>query len=138
MLVDAWPTGAAYAWETGDRRLCWASAAETSFSEKGCTTAPETVGPARDVAPLATLVTSARVVLFAADHQVVTSATCAGALLEVRRAGTVSDGARTLYSVRFPAATKGSVTLSLSHDGTTSEAALPLGDFGDRTCDAGS
>ncbi|MGW0391809.1 hypothetical protein ACWDYJ_13125 [Streptomyces sp. NPDC003042] len=138
MLVEAWPTGAAYTWETWDRRLCWASVTEVGFSERACATTPLVVEPSRNVDPLATLFTDGWVRLFAADHQVVTSATCGGAPLEVRRVGTIADGARTLYSVRFPDYTKGSITLSLSHDGTTSEAPFLLGDAGDRTCDAAS
>ncbi|WP_405967776.1 hypothetical protein OG613_28645 [Streptomyces sp. NBC_00015] len=84
--------------------------------------------------PLATLFTDGWVRLFAADHQQVSSATCGGKPLEVRRVGTVAQGVRTLYAVWFPDYTKGSIELSLSHDGTTSEASLRLGDFGDRTC----
>ncbi|MYT26133.1 hypothetical protein GTW69_38685 [Streptomyces sp. SID7760] len=134
LLVEAWPTGAAYAWETRDRRLCWASVAGAAFSEQGCATEPAVIGEPRGVEVLATLFTDGWVRLFAADHQQVTSATCGGKPLEVRRVGTVADGARTLYAVWFPAHTKGSVTLSLGHEGTTSEAPLDLGDLGDRTC----
>ncbi|MFF8323037.1 hypothetical protein ACF06V_38595 [Streptomyces bobili] len=86
--------------------------------------------------PLATLVTDGWVRLFAADHQQVTSATCGGKSLEVRRVGTVAHDARTLYAVWFPDYTKGSIALLLSHDGTTSQAPLDLGDIGDRTCAA--
>ncbi|MGW3327840.1 hypothetical protein [Streptomyces virginiae] len=134
MLVEAWPTGAAYAWETSDRRLCWASVGETGFSERACATHPMVVGTSRGVDRLATLFTDGWVRLFAADHQQVTSATCGGEPLEVRRVGTVADGDRTLYAVLFPDYTKGSITLLLSHDGTTSTAPLQLGDIGDRTC----
>lgn len=135
MLVEARPAGAAFTWETRDRRLCWASHNGLGFSERACTTAPLAVEPARGLDSIATLFTDGWVRLFGADHQEVTSATCAGAPLAVRRIGTVADGARTLYSVRFPDHTKGSIALSLRHDGTTSEAALPLGDLGDHTCD---
>ncbi|WP_133899367.1 hypothetical protein [Streptomyces sp. KS 21] len=134
MLVEAWPTGAAYAWETSDRRLCWASVGETGFSERACATNPMAIGNTRGVDRLATLFTDGWVRLFATDHQQVTSATCSGEPLEVRRVGTVADGARTLYAVWFPDYTKGSITLLLSHDGTTSKAPLQLSDAGDRTC----
>ncbi len=136
MLVEAWPTGAAYAWETRDQRLCWASVAETAFSKRACATEPMAVENSRGVHSLATLFTDGWVRLFAADHQQVTSATCGGKPLEVRRVGTVVHGARTLYAVWFPDYTKGSIALLLSHDGTTSEAPLDLGDIGDRTCAA--
>ncbi|MGW6704528.1 hypothetical protein ACWGDE_06515 [Streptomyces sp. NPDC054956] len=138
MLVEAWATGAAYAWETRDRRLCWASSNEVGFSEQGCSTAPEPVAPSRGVDPVTVLFTDGWVQLFAADHQTVTSATCGKAPLEVRRVGTVADGTRTLYSVWFPTYTKGSIELSLSHDGTTSKAPFPLGGLGDRTCETDS
>ncbi|MFF3863331.1 hypothetical protein [Streptomyces sp. NPDC002209] len=134
MLAEAWPTGAAYAWETTDRRLCWASVGETGFSERACATNPMAIGNSRGVDPLATLFTDGWVRLFATDHQQVTSATCSGEPLEVHRVGTVADGARTLYAVWFPDYTKGSITLLLSHDGTTSKAPLQLSDAGDRTC----
>lgn len=134
MMVEAWPAGAAYAWETSDRRLCWASVGETGFSERACATDPMAIGNSRGVAPLATLFTDGWVRLFAADHQQVTSATCGGEPLEVRRVGTVADEARTLYAVWFPDYTKGSITLLLRHDDTTSKAPLQLGDAGDRTC----
>ncbi|MEV5195091.1 MULTISPECIES: hypothetical protein [Streptomyces] len=136
MLVEAWPTGAAYAWETRDRRLCWASATGPGFSELSCTVEPVPVGKSRKVDPLATLFTDGWVQLFATDHQQVTSATCGGSPLEVRRVGTAAHGVRTLYAVRFPDHTKGSIALLLSHDGTTSRAALQLDDTGDRTCTA--
>lgn len=134
MLVEPWPTGAAYAWETRDRRLCWASVTESAFSERACGSHPMAIEDSRGVHPLATLFTDGWVRLFAADHQQVSSATCGGKPLEVRRVGTVAQGVRTLYAVWFPDYTKGSIELSLSHDGTTSEASLRLGDFGDRTC----
>lgn len=133
MLVEAWPTGAAFAWETSDRRLCRASVGETGFSERACATNPMAIGNSRGVAPLATLFTDGWVRLFAADHQQVTSATCGGEPLEVRRVGTVADGAQNLYAVWFPDYTNGSITLLLSHDGTTSKAPLKLSDAGDRT-----
>ncbi|MGE6734777.1 hypothetical protein [Streptomyces sp. NPDC059900] len=56
----------------------------------------------------------------------------------MRRVGTVAGGTRTLYSLWFPDYTKGSVVLSLAHDGTASRASFSLGDAGDRTCRAGS
>ncbi|MFF4448446.1 hypothetical protein [Streptomyces sp. NPDC001502] len=136
MLVEAWPTGAAYAWETPDQRLCWASVAGTTFSERACASEPMAIENVRGVGTLATLFTDGWVLLFAADHQQVTSATCGGEPLEVRRVGTVAHGARTLYAVWFPDYTKGSIALLLSHDGTTSEAQLRLGGLGDRTCAA--
>ncbi|MFB7330528.1 hypothetical protein ACFC00_02630 [Streptomyces adustus] len=136
MLVESWPTGAAYAWETRDQRLCWASVAENAFSLRGCASKPMAIKNSTGVRPLATLFTDGWVRLFAADHQQVTSATCSGKPLEVRRVGTVAQGARTLYAVWFPDYTKGSIELSLSHDGTTSEATLRLSDAGDRTCAA--
>ncbi|MEV8318455.1 hypothetical protein AB0Q95_30285 [Streptomyces sp. NPDC059900] len=58
--------------------------------------------------------------------------------MQVRRVGTVAGGTRTLYSLWFPDYTKGSVVLSLAHDGTASRASFSLGDAGDRTCRAGS
>ncbi|WP_406278122.1 hypothetical protein OHT93_36425 [Streptomyces sp. NBC_00191] len=136
MLVEAWPTGASYAWETRDHRLCWATVAETGFSQRACATNPMAIENSRGVHPLATLFTDGWVRLFGADHQEVTSATCGGKPLEVRRVGTVANGARTLYAVWFPDYTKGTIALSLSHGGTTSGAPLPLGDVGDRTCAA--
>lgn len=39
-----------------------------------------------------------------------------------------------LYAVRFPDCKKGGIALLLSHDGTTSRAALQLDDTGDCTC----
>ncbi|MEU3921472.1 hypothetical protein [Streptomyces sp. NPDC029004] len=137
MLVEAWPTGASYAWETRDHRLCWATVAETGFSERACATHPMAIENSRGVHPLATLFTDGWVRLFGADHQQVTSANCRGKPLEIRRVGTVANGARTLYAVWFPDYTKGTIALSLSHDGATSEAPLQLGDVGDRTCAGG-
>lgn len=134
MLVEAWPTGAAYAWETSDQRLCWASVSGTSFSERACGSEPMAIKDSQGLSPLATHFTDGWVRLFAADHQQVTSATCGGKPLEVRRVGTVADGRRTLYAVWFPDYTKGSIALSLSHEGATSEASLELGDLGDDTC----
>ncbi|MER5487133.1 hypothetical protein ABT024_28545 [Streptomyces sp. NPDC002812] len=67
-----------------------------------------------------------------------TAATCGGVPLDVRRVGTVAGGARTLYSLWFPDYTKGSIKLSLAHDGTASSASFLLGHAGDRTCGAGS
>ncbi|MEJ8646468.1 hypothetical protein WKI68_44735 [Streptomyces sp. MS1.HAVA.3] len=64
------------------------------------------------------------------------SATCSGKPLEVRRVGTVASGARTLYAVWFPDYTKGSIAVSLRHDGTTSEATLALDEAGDLSCAA--
>lgn len=136
MLVEAWPRGAAFTWETRDERLCWASASAYSFGERGCVDEPIAVQNSRAVHSLATLFTDGVVSLFAADHQQVTSATCGGTRLEVRRVGTIRQGARTLYAVRFSDYTKGSITLALSHDGTKSEAPFSLGDIGDRNCAA--
>lgn len=136
MLVEAWPTGAAYTWETRGRRMCWTTASETGFSERACTTHPVAVGASRSVEPLTVLFTDGWVSLFTADHHVVTSATCNGEPLKVQRVGTLADGARTLYSVWFPDYTKGSIGLSLSHDGITSEDTFLLSDIGDRTCTA--
>ncbi|MCX4515485.1 hypothetical protein OHA27_35265 [Streptomyces sp. NBC_01619] len=136
MLAEVWPTGAAYAWETDDRRLCWASLAESGSSTRACASEPLTppVKSPKGVVPLATLFTDGWVRLFAADHQEVTSATCDGTPLKVRRVGTVAGGARTLYAVRFTDYTTGNITLRLNYKGTTSEAPFSLGDIGDRTC----
>lgn len=136
MLAEAWRTGAAFAWETRDQRLCWATAAETGISERACTLEPVAIGKSRRVHPLATLFTDGWVQLFATDHQQLASATCGGKPLEVRRVGTVAHGARTLYAIWFPDYTKGSIELLLNHDGTTSRAPFQLGDLGDRTCAA--
>lgn len=137
MLVEAWPTGAAYAWETADQRLCWASVG--GAVERACTTDPldPPVGTPTPtgISPVATLFTDGLVQLFAADHQEVTSASCGGKPLEVRRVGTATGGARTLYAVWFKDYTKGAVGLRLSHDGTSSEGRLALGGLGDRSCE---
>lgn len=136
MLVRAWPTGAAYAWETRDQRLCWATVSDSVVGERACATRPldPPVHPDRGVSGVATLFGNGWGRLFAADHQEVTAATCGDAPLEVRRVGTVADGSRTLYAVWFPDYTRGTIGLSLLHDGATSETRFRLGDAGDRTC----
>lgn len=136
MLVQAWSTGAAYAWETRDQRLCAASVALTVIRERHCAVHPldPPVTSPRGLQPIYTLFTDGWVRLFGADHQEVTSATCGGTQLEVRRVGTVARGVRTLYAVWFPDYTKGSIALTLNHAGGTSEAPLALGKVGDRTC----
>ncbi|MFJ4681618.1 hypothetical protein [Kitasatospora sp. NPDC088783] len=106
MLVQAWPGGAAYVWETPDQRQCFAEVHQVSVRVRGC-----------------------------ADHQEVTSAACGDTPLTVRRIGTLADGARTLYALWFPTCTKGDVTLTtLDRTGATARATLPFGDIGDRTC----
>ncbi|MFD9030968.1 hypothetical protein ACFVZW_07440 [Streptomyces sp. NPDC059567] len=136
MLVEAWPDGAAYAWETRDQRLCSATVAATTVRERGCAHNPldPPVRSPRGVQAVYTLFTDGWVRLFAADHQEVTSATCGDTPVEVRRVGTVASGARTLYAVWFPDYTKGSLALSLSHDGATSGTLFDLGEAGDHAC----
>ncbi|MFD9082813.1 hypothetical protein [Streptomyces erythrochromogenes] len=136
MLIQAWPTGAAYAWETGDQRLCWATVSDSVVGERACAIKPldPPVNTSAAVSDVGTLFGNGWVRLFAADHQEVTAATCGGAPLELRRVGPVAHGDRTLYAVWFPDYTKGSIALSLRHDGGTSEDRFQLGDAGDRTC----
>ncbi|MFB7057550.1 hypothetical protein ACWF95_11120 [Streptomyces vinaceus] len=135
MLAEAWPNGAAFVWETTDQRLCHVSYG--LMSERACARNPldPPVRTPTGVSPVGTLFTDGWVRLFAADHAEVVSATCGGEPVEVRRVGTAAGGARTLYTVRFPDYTKGSIGLRLSHDGTTSEDRLGLGDIGDRSCE---
>ncbi|MEU6236961.1 hypothetical protein [Kitasatospora sp. NPDC047058] len=136
MLVEAWPDGAAYAWETPDQRLCSATVTSTTVRERICHSNPldPPVASIRGVQAHFTLFTDGWVRVFSADHQEVTSATCGSTPVAVRRVGTVASGARTLYAVRFASYTKGSIGLSLSHDGTTSEAPFVIGELGDHTC----
>ncbi|MFG2822277.1 hypothetical protein ACGFX4_22950 [Kitasatospora sp. NPDC048365] len=136
MLVQAWPNGGAYVWETSDQRQCSATVSLTQVQTRGCAVHPldPPVAPDAGLQSVDTFFTDGWVRLFGADHQTVSSATCGGAPLEVRRVGTVAGGARTLYAVWFPDYTKGSIVLELNHDGTTSEATLDLGELGDRTC----
>ncbi|MFB7368230.1 hypothetical protein ACFC0D_00035 [Streptomyces sp. NPDC056222] len=136
MLVEAWPDGAAYAWETRDQRLCSATVGAIAVRVRNCAHRPldPPVRSPRGVQGVFTLFTDGWVQLFAADHQEVTSATCGDTPVEVRRVGTVASGARTLYAVWFPDYTKGSIALSLSHDGATSEAPFELGEAGDHAC----
>ncbi|MFE7595592.1 hypothetical protein [Streptomyces sp. NPDC057494] len=140
MLVEVWPAGAAYAWETRDQRLCSATVTATMVREKSCATRrldPPVTSPS-GLHPIFTLFTDGWVRLFGADHQQVTAATCSGTPLKVRKVGTVAGGARTLYAAWFPDYTKGSIELTLSDGGTTSKAPLALGDAGDRTCSPAS
>lgn len=136
MLVRAWPTGAAYAWETRDQRLCWATVSGPVVGERACTTDPldPPAGTPGGVSDVSTLFGDGWGRLFAADHHEVTSATCGGTPLEILRVGSVANGSRSLYAVWFPDYTKGGIVLSLLHDGTTSETRFALGDLGERTC----
>ncbi|WP_157531689.1 MULTISPECIES: hypothetical protein [unclassified Kitasatospora] len=136
LLVQAWAGSAAYVWETRDQRLCSAKVTAAVVTERACAVHPldPPVASPGGVQQIDTFFTDGWVRLFGADHQEVTSATCGGTPLEVRRVGTVAGGVRTLYAVWFTDYTKGSIVVSLSHDGTTSEASLALGDLGDRTC----
>ncbi|MFD6972101.1 hypothetical protein [Streptomyces sp. NPDC059979] len=138
MLVEAWSTGAAYAWETRDQRLCSAVVGGTTIQERACALHPldPALSSPRGLQPVYTLFTDGWVRLFGADHAEVASATCSGKPLEVRRVGTVASGARTLYAVWFPTYTKGSIAVSLRHDGTTSQATLALDEAGDLSCAA--
>ncbi|WP_457031525.1 hypothetical protein [Kitasatospora sp. P5_F3] len=136
MLVEAWSTGAAFAWETNDQRLCTATAGRIAIRERACGKPPAT-SPG-SVHSLHALFTDGWVRMLGVDHAELTSATCGGEPLKVTRVGTVTSGPRTLYAVWFPDYTQGSMTLSVRHDGTTSEAAFLLGHVGDRTCAANS
>ncbi len=136
MLVRAWPTGAAYAWQTRDQRLCWATVAGSLVQERACGIIPldPPANTSGGVSDIGTLFGNGWGRLFAADHHEVTSATCGSAPVEVHRVGSLANSARTLYAVWFPDYTQGSIALSLRHDGTTSETRFRLGDAGDRTC----
>lgn len=116
-LVRAWPTRAAYARETPDQLLCRATVSDSGVA------APFGNGWGR---------------LFAADRREVTSATCGGAPLEVRRVGTVARGSRRLYAVGSRTASGAApacrccTTASRPRPGSGS--ATP----GDRTCGEGA
>ncbi|GAA4836088.1 hypothetical protein [Kitasatospora terrestris] len=137
MLVQAWPGGAAYVWETPDQRQCFAEIHQVTVQVRGCADHPvdPPLASPTGVTMLDTFFTDGWVRLIGADHQEVTGAACGDTPLTVRRIGTVADGARTLYALWFPNYTKGDVTLTtLNHAGATARATLPLGDIGDRTC----
>ncbi|MFE5480967.1 hypothetical protein [Streptomyces sp. NPDC056527] len=137
MLVDAWPNGvAAYAWETGDERLCHATVGVDAVRTQGCATKPNDppLKKSGGITPLFTSFAHGWSRIFAADHVEVTDATCSGAPLEVIRIGTVADGARTLYAVWFSDYTKGEILLTLRHNTRTSQASLRLDEAGDRAC----
>ncbi|MFI5531891.1 hypothetical protein ACIA8O_25500 [Kitasatospora sp. NPDC051853] len=136
LLVRAWPTGAAFAWETADQRFCTATVYDSTIGEQGCATKPldppvNTLGAVTD---MDTLFGDGWGRLFAGDHLEVLSAACGGAPLELRRVGSLANGERTLYAVWFPDYTKGNISLSVRRDGTTSEGRLHLGEVGDRSC----
>ncbi|MFC9386557.1 hypothetical protein [Streptomyces venezuelae] len=139
MLIEAWPNGnAAYAWETGDHRLCIASVAGDRVFQRTCATHPNDppVAKGRKISDLFTSFANGWGRIFAADHQEVTSASCDGTPVEVVRIGTVASGARTLYAVWFSDYTKGEILLTLRHGTTTSPTSFHLGDAGDLSCTA--
>ncbi len=139
MLIEAWPNGnAAYAWETGDHRLCFASVADDRVRERACATHPNDppVAKGRKISDVFTSFTNGWGRVFAADHQEVASASCDGTPVEVVRIGTMANGVRTLYAVWFSDYTKGEIRLTLRHGTTTSPATFRLGDAGDLSCTA--
>ncbi|MFE9484734.1 hypothetical protein ACFYNM_39915 [Streptomyces spororaveus] len=136
MLVRAWQSGAAFAWETKDQRLCGATVSGPVIQERGCAVNPldPPIKTPGGVSAVDTVFGDGWGRVFAADHVEVTSATCSGEPVEVRRVGSVVQGSRTLYAVWFPDYTKGTIDVSLLHNGTVSETRFWLGDAGDRTC----
>ncbi|MET9622726.1 hypothetical protein ABZZ37_18445 [Streptomyces sp. NPDC006464] len=139
LLIEAWPDGsAAYAWETGDHRLCQASVAGDMVFHQTCATHPHdpAVAKRQGVSPLFTSFAHGWGRIFAADHQQVIGASCSGTSVKILKIGTVANGARTLYAMWFPDYTKGEVLLTLRHGTTTSHKPFHLGDAGTQSCTA--
>ncbi|MEU7297848.1 hypothetical protein AB0A76_32400 [Streptomyces exfoliatus] len=141
MLIEAWTNGtAAWAWETGDHRLCHASVNGDMVFQRACATNPNDppVSKGRQIRSLDTLFAHGWGRVFAADHQEVTAVSCSGRPVKVLRVGTMAKGVRTLYAVFFPDYTKGEVLLTLRHGTTTSRVPFFLGEAGDLSCTATS
>ncbi|MFJ5921771.1 hypothetical protein ACIQF6_04080 [Kitasatospora sp. NPDC092948] len=136
ILIQAWPGGAAYMWETDDQRQCDGTADLEVVWIQRCNLHPvdPPISSPAGVHSLGTFFTDGWVRVIGTDHQEVVGAFCGNAPLEVHRVGTILGGARTVYALWFPNYTKGSVTVVLDHEGVTSRTSLHLGDVGDLSC----
>ncbi|WMX48405.1 hypothetical protein RGF97_31385 [Streptomyces roseicoloratus] len=139
LLVDAWPDTdqAEYTWETADGRPCHATVGPELVGVRSCVTTPRnpSVVPGR-VSPLFTSFAHGWGQIFAVDRGQVTAASCSGKPVKVIQAGTVANGARTLYAVWFPDYTKGEILLTVQQGDKTSRTSFPLTDAGTTSCTA--
>ncbi|MFE2582986.1 hypothetical protein [Streptomyces sp. NPDC059378] len=109
-----------FVWQTRDDRFCAADVA--GFSVVTCLPHPIPLSKGPDITELGYVPDPGWTVLLAADHQEVTSATCAGEPVEVHRVETLHEGERIVYAVHFTERRLGSMTLGLRR-GTASATA---------------
>ncbi|MPY30993.1 hypothetical protein FNH09_06580 [Streptomyces adustus] len=110
-----------FVWQTRDDRFCAADVGG-GFSVVTCLPHPIPLRKDPHITELGYVPSPGWTVLFAADHQEVTSATCAGAPVEVRRVETLNEGRRIVYAAHFTERRLGFMTVALRR-GTASATA---------------
>ncbi|MGX1543183.1 hypothetical protein [Streptomyces adustus] len=110
-----------FVWQTRDDRFCAADVGG-GFSVVTCLPHPIPLRKGPRITELGYVPSPGWTVLFAADHQEVTSATCAGEPVEVRRVETLNEGGRIVYAAHFTERRLGFMTVALRR-GTASATA---------------